>query len=104
LAAVAVRLAPVTDRLAVTEGIETGLSYMEGSGVPTWAALSAGGIVALILPRHVRNVAIACDSDPVGVTAAQRAARRWRAEGRRVVICRPPAGRDFNDLARESLA
>ena len=85
------------------EGIETGLSYMEATGTPTWAALSASGIRALILPEHVRTVVIACDPDPVGIMAARAAARRWLAEGRRVSICRPPLGLDFNDLAREAL-
>ena len=99
----AVRLAPATDTIAVCEGIETGLSYMEATGTPTWAALSAGGIRALILPEHVRTVVIACDPDPVGIMAARAAARRWLAEGRRVSICRPPLGLDFNDLAREAL-
>ena len=46
----AVRLAPAVDTVAVCEGIETGLSYMEATGTPTWAALSARGIRSLILP------------------------------------------------------
>jgi hypothetical protein len=96
----AVRLAPATDTVAVCEGVENGLSYMEATGTPTWAALSAGGIRSLILPDHVRNVVIACDPDPIGVMAARAGARRWLAEGRRVSLCRPPLGLDFNDMAR----
>jgi hypothetical protein len=30
-------------KIAVSEGIETGLSFMQATGIPTWAALSAGG-------------------------------------------------------------
>jgi len=99
----AVRLAPASDTVAVSEGIESGLSYQEATGTPTWAALSASGIRLLILPEQIRNVIIACDPDPVGIMAARAAAKRWLAEGRRVSICRPPLGRDFNDLAREAL-
>src|SRR5262249_19061407 len=47
----AVRLAPAAPTLAVSEGTETGLSYMEATGTPTWAALSAGGIRQLVLPN-----------------------------------------------------
>jgi putative DNA primase/helicase len=65
--------------------------------------VSAGGIRSLILPPEIRNVVIACDPDPVGVMAARAAARRWLDEGRRVSICCPPQGLDFNDLAREML-
>jgi putative DNA primase/helicase len=103
VAGAAVRLAPATDTVAVSEGIESGLSYMEATGTSTWAALSANGIRSLILPPEIRNVIIACDPDPVGVIAARAAARRWLDEGRYVSICRPPQGLDFNDLAREML-
>jgi phage/plasmid primase-like uncharacterized protein len=99
----AVQLAPAAEILAVCEGIETGLSYMEATGTPTWAALSAGGIRQLILPDEVQHVIIAAAPDPVGIMAARAAARRWLAEGRRVSIARPPVGFDFNDLARVML-
>src|SRR5271156_597415 len=68
------------------------------SGLPTWAALSAGGIRSLILPKEVHEIIIAADSDPVGLIAARAAARLWLAEGRHVSIARPPLGVDFNDL------
>jgi putative DNA primase/helicase len=98
----AVRLAPAAPILAVSEGIETGLSYMQATETPTWAALSARGIRALVLPENVQEVVIAADPDPVGIMAAHAAARRWISEGRRVSIARPPLGCDFNDLARAS--
>jgi hypothetical protein len=62
----AVHLAPAAPTLAVSEGIETGLSYMEATGTPTWAALSAPGIRALILPDLVRHVVIAADPEAFG--------------------------------------
>ena len=95
----AVPLAPAESMLAVAEGIESALSIL-AAGLPTWAALSAGGIRNLILPAAVRQVTIAADPDPVGLIAARAAARRWQAEGRSVAIARPPLGHDFNDLLR----
>ncbi len=98
----AVRLAPAGPVLAVGEGLESSLSYMEGSGIPTWCALSADGIRNLVLPPAVRTVVIAADPDPVGLIAVRAAARRWLGENRRVRIARPPIGLDFNDIATEA--
>jgi putative DNA primase/helicase len=93
-------LAQVGPKLAVSEGIETGLSVQQATGIPTLAALSAAGMQALVLPAGVKEVFIAADPDGVGMNAAQAAARRWHAEGRIVRIVKPPEGQDFNDLAR----
>jgi putative DNA primase/helicase len=97
----AVRLAPASEVMGVAEGIETALSAMQVSGIPVWAALSAGGIERLILPAlpQARTLIIFADHDPRGLEAAQKAAARWRDEGREVVIEVPPLpGQDFNDL------
>jgi len=101
----AVRLAPVSERLAVCEGLETALSVQQASGIATWAALCAGGIEKLILPPLplAGDIIIASDNDEngVGQRAAAHAAQRWLAEGRRVRIALPPrVGQDFNDLLR----
>ncbi len=45
-------------------------------------------------------VTIAADADDAGEEAAQSAAQRFIAEGRKVKIARPPKGMDFNDLAQ----
>ena len=102
----AVRLAPAGEHLAIAEGIETALSVMQATGVPTWAALSAGGIKNLILPPLplASVVTITADHDAVGIRAGHEAAERWTLEGRRVRIALPPEGRDFNDLLREAVA
>jgi putative DNA primase/helicase len=96
----AVRLAPATDEVVVAEGIETALSVMLATGLPAWAALSAGGIRALQLPASIRAIVVATDNDDQGESkdAAQEAAQRWLHEGRRVRIATPPANCDFNDL------
>jgi phage/plasmid primase-like uncharacterized protein len=100
----AVHLAPAGERLAVSEGIETGLSVQFATGIPTWAAISAGGMRTLILPPLplAREIVIAADNDAVGMKSAQDAAARWQREGRSVRIASPPEGKDFNDVLREA--
>jgi hypothetical protein len=96
----AVRLAPAAETLLVGEGIETTLAAMIASGLPGWAALSAGGIEALILPPSVSEVVVVADHDASGTgeRAARKAALRWRAEGRRVCVYMPPqVGEDAAD-------
>ena len=98
----AVRLARAGEQLAVAEGIESGLSVQQATGIPTWAGLSAGGIGRLELPplplAHV--VVIVADNDEAGLREARKAAERWWREGRRVRIAVPPEGLDANDLLR----
>ena len=94
----AVRLAAPGHVLMVGEGIETCLAAMWATGNPAWAALSTSGLRALDLPGDVRDVIILADGDEAGESAAQDCAFRWRHEGRRVRIARPPQGFDFNDL------
>ena len=96
----AVRLGPVGDRLLVAEGIETALSAMQATGQPAWAALSTSGLRTLELPVDVRDVVVLADGDTPGEAAAQDAGLRWKREGRRVRIARPPRGLDFNDVLR----
>jgi hypothetical protein len=96
----AVRLDPAGELLAVTEGIETGLSVRQSMNIPTWAALSAVGIKSLKLPpaQITGRIVIFADNDPVGIEAANIAAEMWRADGRQVTIALPPfPGTDFND-------
>jgi putative DNA primase/helicase len=85
----------------VGEGIESALSAAMPCGLSAWAALSEGGVRALILPPSATHIVIAADHDAngVGERAAHDAAARWRAEGRLVRIAMPPEpGTDFNDI------
>ena len=92
------RLAEPGEVLMVGEGIETCLTAMQATGHAAWAALSTSGLRALDLPTDGRDVIVLADSDDPGEAAAQDCARRWKREGRRVRIARPPHGMDFNDL------
>ena len=96
----AVRLAESDAALMVGEGIETCLAAMQATGNAAWAALSTSGLRSLDLPRNIRDVIVLADGDEPGEAAAQNCARRWKREGRRVRIARPPQGLDFNDLLK----
>lgn len=102
----AVRLAPAGETLALAEGIETALAVMVASGLPTWAALFAGNLAAVVLPPLplAGEVVIAADHDSSGTGQrfAEHAAERLIREGRRVRIALPPTiGTDFADLLAE---
>ena len=97
-----VRLAPAGPRLGLAEGIEDGLAVMQAEpGLRMWACLGTSGLRSVILPPPplAAEVVILADGDEAGEAAAQDAARRFIAEGRRVSIARPPLGCDFNYLA-----
>ena len=99
-----VRLGDPIDVLMVGEGIETCLAVMNDTGIPAWAALSTSGLRSLDLPSDVRDVIVLADGDDPGEAAARDCAVRWKREGRRVRIARPPRGTDFNDVRMESLS
>ncbi len=94
----AVRLARANGRLAVSEGIETGLSILQATGIPTWAALSATNMANVILPPDIRDVTLAPDGDEAGETGAGQAAKRFVQKGRAVRIAPAPEGQDYNDM------
>jgi putative DNA primase/helicase len=93
-----VRLGEPGAVLMVGEGIETCLAVMQATGNAAWAALSTSGLRSLDLPRELGDVIVLADGDEPGEAAAQDCARRWKREGRRARIARPPQGMDFNDL------
>jgi DNA primase len=84
----------------VGEGIETSLAAMQATGNAAWAALSTSGLRSLYLPHDVRDVIVLADGDEPGEEAARDCAQRWKRDGRRVRIARPPQGMDFNDLLK----
>jgi putative DNA primase/helicase len=93
-----VRLVDPGDVLMVGEGIETCLAAMQATGFAAWAALSTSGLRTLDLPRNLRDVIVLADGDDPGEAAVQDCAWRWKQEGRRVRVARPPRGMDFNDV------
>jgi hypothetical protein len=97
------RLAPDGETLAIAEGIEDGLTVAIAR--PDWrvaAALSAGNLAQLALPKAIATVVLCADNDAAGSPAAKaldKAIARFNGEGRRVLVARAPAGsKDFNAL------
>jgi hypothetical protein len=79
-------------------GIETCLAAMMASSHSAWAALSTSGLRGLDLPKYVRDVIVLADGDEKGEAAARDCALRWKRQGQRARIARPPWGMDFNDM------
>jgi hypothetical protein len=86
--------------LAIAEGVEDALAYQELSGVPTWAALSAGNMVDLVLPARFTEVHVVADADNTGMQQAREAVLRFRRQGRRANLIRPITAKDANDVLR----
>jgi hypothetical protein len=83
-------LAPVNDGLglAITEGIEDGLSVFEETGLGAWVAGSAGNMpkIAAALPSYVECITIFAHRDEIGMRFAKAAARLIAAMGTEVHI------------------
>ncbi len=95
---------PLDGTLALAEGVETALAVRQATGAAIWACVSAGGLAAVEIPPSVERVDIYGDRDRSGAgqEAAATAARRLRAEGRRVRVLLPPLeGEDWLDVQRE---
>jgi Toprim domain len=99
-------LAPIEtigEQLAVAEGIETALSVMQITKLPTVAALSAAGMRSLRWPHQVRRLWIAADNDEAGLKAAEVLLERALRAGLQARIKIPAGGKnDFNDLLRSA--
>ena len=80
----------INDQLAVAEGIETALSVLQITGLPTVAALSASGMRGFRWPAQVRRLWIAADNDRAGLEAALvLRGRALRASVRASIKSRP---------------
>ncbi|WP_096703323.1 VapE domain-containing protein [Magnetospirillum sp. 15-1] len=94
-----VRLAPMPadGHLGIAEGIETALSAWAIFGIPTWAALSAGGMRQWQWPEGTSRVTIFADAGDAGQQAAATLADRLNAADIPSTIVSPLHGDDFND-------
>ena len=101
----AAQLRPYGGNLIVAEGIETTLSTMalcDREGFGYWAALSASGMGALMLPKTSGTLVIAADGDRIGLKAAEELANRASLAGWSVTIKAAPEGQDWNDVLMEA--
>lgn len=95
-----VYLGPVNRHMVVGEGIETTLAGMQHFKLSGIAAISAGGMESLILPKQVKMVTILGDNDATftGQKAAYTLANRLQREGIYVEVVIPETeGNDFAD-------
>lgn len=87
---VPIALAAINDLmgLAVTEGIEDGLSVHEATGLGAWAAGSAPFLPALVaaVPSWVDFVTVIADPDPDGERFAAQLSARLADRAHRVVV------------------
>lgn len=98
----AVRLAPLTDTIAVTEGIETGLAVLQMRPEWTvWSVLSAGGFRSFDPPPGTRRVAFCRDNDQASAVASMIRATELTEQGIQAACFTPEQGGkgfDFNDV------
>ncbi len=101
----AVRLAQAGERIGIAEGIEDAMSAMQISpSLPCWATLGVANLATVVLPEPplAGEVVIIADNDGAGMQGAIEAEARFRAQGRRVRVVRPPHGtKDLNEALRK---
>jgi putative DNA primase/helicase len=104
-AGAAIRLFPPCECIGVAEGIETAMSAFALFGVPTWAAVTAGGLERWTPPEGTERVIVFGDNDASGTgqAAAWVLAKRLIAGGIEAEVRIPSqAGTDWNDIYQES--
>lgn len=95
-----IRLAEVSEYVGISEGIETALRASILFGVPTWAAISAGGMRDWIAPEGIKHVTIFGDNDAnfTGQNAAFALAHTLSMQGIKVEVRIPDqVGTDWAD-------
>lgn len=92
--------------LALTEGVETGLSVMAALGLPVWACYSTELLKRVEIPSDVEVVVIFADNDyanGAGIDAAEVCAKRLRDKGVRVRIVLPIEPPGFNKEGKKGV-
>ena len=84
----AIRFGEPREVLALAEGIETALSVVFATGLPTWSCISATGLRQVVIPSGVKRVLIFSDKDRscTGARSAQELCCRLQAQGIEVAI------------------
>jgi hypothetical protein len=97
----AVRLAPAGAQLAIAEGIEDALTFMQATRTPSWAAITASGIRNFVPPPLGTTATLILvednDANQTGQKAVADTARRLTKKGYAIKIARPSIGKDLNE-------
>ncbi len=89
--------------LTLCEGVETGIALLMAGIAPVWCCGGAANLASFPILAGIEALTVAADADAPGQRAAETAAQRWRAAGRKVVVIAPPGG-DWADRRRENAA
>jgi putative DNA primase/helicase len=93
----AIKLADVTDTLAIGEGIETCLAANQMGYGPAWAVGCADAVANLPVLKEITHLILLRENDAASHEATQRCANRWIGAGRKVNFVVPDVGKDLND-------
>jgi putative DNA primase/helicase len=94
----AVKLAPITDTLAVGEGVETAMAANVLGHGPAWALGSAGAIERLPVLLGVRRLILLAENNDTSIRATRACGERWLCAGRQATRIWPSRGcDDLND-------
>jgi hypothetical protein len=94
----AVKLSPITDTLAVAEGVETALAANVLGHGPAWALGSAAGVEALPVLPGVQRLILLAENNEASIRATRAAGERWLRAGRQAIRIWPAKGcDDLND-------
>jgi hypothetical protein len=92
----AIKLDPVSDKLAIGEGLETCMAARQLGLRPCWALGSANGIAAFPLMNGVEHLLILGENDSTNRSAADECRQQWNQ--RYVSIITPRRCKDINDI------
>ena len=96
----AVKLGQVTDGvLGICEGIETGLSVQQLTGIPVWVSLGSTFMDSIILPDtdRLNTIRVYADGDKAG-TQAYESLKAKHGSMYNVELHQAPPGKDYNDI------
>lgn len=94
----AVKLVPITDTLAVAEGVETALAANIMGYGPAWALGSAGAVANLPVLPGVERLILLQENNDASRDAVDSCGKRWLRAGRKVMRVKPEQGHDdLND-------
>jgi putative DNA primase/helicase len=95
----AIKLDALSGRLAICEGLETGMAARELGYKPTWALGSVGAISFFPTIEGVQQLLILGEQGDASALAIKMCGTRWHKAGRRVRLVMPdPKFSDLNEV------